>query len=428
MFKKLFLSLLILFSFSFKAKAKTCIDFTQGGLIPLILILEQEIRDALLKINIKINISYESIVETLSDEIWKSTVSINDALDENADLSQEEIEAGTLSIIDAINFLVDLEQVIKDRNLSKSGNIPRCTPGGPFEITESGYYALEGNTNCCLAIKASDVTLDLNDFTLFCTDDDVIKTSSLLKNIEIKNGKIKSDRTQNGIFVDNGCQLVSIENVTIFECDKGILFSGELNNEIENCVVKDCFIESSTTGVRLSFANKCLLQNCTVANCLVHGFYQSSSYYNVYEGCTALNISSLGGFLGWGFLSSNGKFNLFSQCKAFNMGSYGIQLLEEEQSKVVSCIFNRMGFVGIALTLATVRCIFESNELLNSDGYGILVSPGINAQNNLFIKNIAYKNAIANYEPAADIGNVYIYQGLNNRFPFLLDNLDVRDP
>jgi len=438
---KMFLIFLALFSFSFKAKAETCIDFTRDGIVPLIVLLEEKIQEDLLKINIKVNIANESIVETLSDAIWESTVSIIDALDEDSDRVQGDIEGSTLSIIDGINFLTDLEQLIKDRNLSKSGNIPRC-PGGPFEITESGYYALEDNTNCCIVIKSSDVTVDLNDFTLFCTDDFVIKVNPNLKNIEIKNGKIKSDGTQDGIFFNDACELVSIENVKIFACDSGITFSGALNSEIKDCIIKDCDIESCNTGARLVYSKKCIFENCNAFSCASRGFFQEDSSFNVYENCIALNTGDTPPDQR-GFASERGQKNLFVRCKAINTNGgfpVGFFMNNETGSKIVNCIANRSTgdapFVafGIVLGLASTGCVLEGNEVMNSSGLGIVVDQPV-AEDNLLVRNISYNNVI-NYFPkitdgAPYIHNIYDYDhdtALGPRSPNLLDNLDIAGP
>ena len=464
MFKKICLFVCVVCSFCLRAATKTCIDFTEGGVVPLIIILEKEIQETLASITVTVNIQNESIVDTLTDVIWKSTVSIIDALDEDADFIQGKVRESTLSIVDKIEDLSDIEQLIKDRNVSKSGNIVRCSPGIAFEITEPGYYALEDNTNCCIYIRSSDVTVDLNDFTLFCTDDDVIKTDSSLKNIEIKNGKIKSDGNHNGILINNSCELISIDRVSVFDCDCGITGSALKDLVVQECVMTDCLC-----GAQAEFSEKCVYKNSSTFSCANFGFKLNSCKHCAYDNCRAIATSNFDELSASGFYSDKGSKNLFLNCKVVgttgngsladtNTITTGIFLKNETGSKVFNCLVNRTVnirndatsiSVGILLLNQVSNCVIESNEVLNAEGgfgvgnatgAGILVLPSTSAasENNLFIKNITYNNSTINIGPTSAnipdpyIRNIYVYDhdgsSTGDISPKLLDNLDIVEP
>ena len=123
--------------------------------------------------------------------------------------------------------------------------------GENIVIEKSGSYHIIENITGTIKIKASDVIIHLNGFTLtkFAGSDYAIEIEHGLKNIVIKDGVIKGNGigvgTGAGIVLNSGTNFVRLENLTVSNFNKGIEFRGSSGGEIgccrvTNCMVSDC--------------------------------------------------------------------------------------------------------------------------------------------------------------------------------------------
>lgn len=453
MSKKMLLFQILLFCFN--AHAKLCVDFSTKSLLSLLSALQFNVNKSFEGIENDAGSGADSVIDVLSEVVWESTESILENIDENTEVLKGEVEHRTESVLDELQVLrgvVDgLDQLVIDRNLSKSGDF--ITTG--TTISSGGYYSLRGTTTGCITVAANDVILDLGGFTLYCETGPVITVNSSLKNIEIKNGKVKSNGSQDGIRVLNSCSLIMIENVKAYSCNVGINFNGVApGTVVKNSKIKNCDFYSCLLGSFLEYSREVIFQCCNTFNCLFGGFVQNDSSFNVYEKCNALHTS--GNVSVVGFSSSGGNGNLFSECVAIKTeginNAYGFQLLGESCSKIVNCVANMTKTTvgtsasGILLGAGTTACFLEGNETLNSNGDGISVAQAV-AEDNLLLKNVSYNNTTQNYFPRQQtyppssscvtnfqinppfIRNIYDYDHDGTCFastdPQRYDNLDV---
>jgi hypothetical protein len=171
--------------------------------------------------------------------------------------------------------------------------LPTVITSVPFNITAPGKYVL--NTNLTLApnsirailITCSDVTVDLNGYTLTGYGDTSYKgfaiqaygATGALSNITVKNGTLTSFRE--GILSASGNALVGsgmkdsvFRNITMSAIDIPIYEVGGTDNRFEDCTI----IQSANTTIGI------YLLNCT--DDVVSGNYfkllpTSSTYQNI---------------------------------------------------------------------------------------------------------------------------------------------------
>jgi len=313
-------------------------------------------------------------------------------------------------------------------------------PGAPLDICANtidtpGVYKIDESGSCCITIDADDVVIDLQGHTLICTTGPAIEILSGHKNILIKNGSIKGDGSDDGIFTGTGCELVRVEDISIYSCDNGISFNGSSGTEIKGCSAVNCAFDSCNKGVFAQHLIKSVFENCIASNCVESGFEQLNSDFNVYDKCKALKTGegSASSVDVSGFSSSAGRGNLYKECAAegtnkissdVGISVIGLSLLSTEtESKVVHCVINSTDLVGSGtahgiFTADTVSsCLIDSNKICNTTGgTGIVGDSG----KNVFIRNIGFNNDV-NFSP--EITNVFT-DGLSFD-PNLLDNISL---
>ena len=229
-----------------------------------------------------------------------------------------------------------------------SSSVVASCPGASGIISESGVYTLSITGTCCITIDADDVYLDLQGYTLNCTSTHAIQILADHKNIAIVNGSIKGDGADDGIYVNAGCELVRIEKVNIYSCNNGINFVGVSDSEIKSCKVVDCKFDTCQKGVLANYLIKSVFEYCQALNCVLSGFEQENSQFNVFNTCrafqTGVGASLLEGVSG--FSSSAGKGNLYTECLAEGTSKesgdvFGFSLLSTEtESKIINSISN----------------------------------------------------------------------------------------
>ena len=361
------------------------------------------------------NIELLSIESKLDDWIGPLTEIIDSKLDVFAD-----------------NFAVSntrLQNII----LSKGGII-----SGDTIITTDGYYTLTANINSCVTVDANDVIIDLGGFVLTCTAATaVINILQDHNNIQIMNGKLQGglgfENENDGLLVNEGCNLVNLSNLKTFSCNNGFNFEGVSDNNIENSKIQNCEFNTCNVGCRLNYTNNTLLQNSLAFGCHSIGFYLLGCFYNIFEKCQALEIKNVEEDPGAiGFFLLTGEGNVLKECfvegvTKIGLGvspiAYGIFFNNETKSKVIDCIVNSSSAIGGGdargiLLSGGQDCLVDSNKVCNTTGNGV----GISGQSsiNLFTRNLAYNND-TNY--SANI--VDVYTGGLTGSPDLLDNISL---
>ena len=423
---------------SYVDQLASCVDFVNGGEKELIRVLAKDAKETLEDVDIVVEVNAQSVIDTLIPVIWARAESIIDFSDNQAQILHDTIDESTQKVFDALDDLFGDIAVIANtiirHNLSKSGQFPVAN------IISDGYYALRGDTNLCFTIDADNVTIDLNDFTISCTGI-VITIAPGRKNIEIKNGKIKSFNQNLGITIGSNCELVSIEDVTIFDCGVGMEFKTQ---NIKGCTVKNCEFQNCVTCVFAQGLLKSVFKNCAMLNSKNNGFKLLEVSCCLFDNCKILSVGPGGTSNEIAIESNDGSKNIFSECVISGVeaeggkAAAGFLLRSEDNSKVVDCIINGVTSsalsIGVDLALNSGGCILENNEVLNVSG-PVNLSWAIRdsgfGEANLFIGNIAYNgiNTVNFLLPL--VANVYEYDhdGNSNPIggldPFNLDNISV---
>ncbi len=163
---------------------------------------------------------------------------------------------------------------------------PRIAISTTTTITASGSYYLTGNLAGSVMIQVSDVTLDLNGFTILNSSFGIGIGSGNLKNIALRNGSVVAPGSVTftgavtGAYSGAGgslgivaygrmagevsCQNIRIENITVRGFDRGIALSSaeEIDggrHVISNCIIRDF----GTYGI---IASQLLLRDTLIQN------------------------------------------------------------------------------------------------------------------------------------------------------------------
>jgi hypothetical protein len=161
-------------------------------------------------------------------------------------------------------------------------------PNG-YTITNPGYYTLcgsvgfSGTSTCVISIKSNNVTLDLNQHTLYQTNFGLnvtgICVSAALSNIVIKSGKI-SGMTGSGITVANGTEDFVVSDMTVRGCGgAGIAYSGTTGSKnLDITIDNSRFTNNGGNGGIFTFTEKVKITNSKFNdNFLVGASFTSSN-------------------------------------------------------------------------------------------------------------------------------------------------------
>jgi len=133
----------------------------------------------------------------------------------------------------------------------------------PHHITQPGSYYLTGNLSNesgSLYIESSDVTVDLNGFNIFSTDNRsaIRADNEALSQIVVRNGSVTGDGTGRGIFL-RGANM-RVEDVSLRNCKySGIAIQGG-NNLVTRCTVTEC----SGAGIISNSPGRMIVKACVV--------------------------------------------------------------------------------------------------------------------------------------------------------------------
>lgn len=235
--------------------------------------------------------------------------------------------------------------------------VPIEDPSGQlYIIDEPGNYQLVEDSTGQILIDTSDVWLNLNGYKLEHdnTDENIIEITESKTNIKIENGKLSNASgpgTGSGIFVQQGCTFVQIENMQIFDCGYAIRLDGQQDSEIKSCRIIGCDFISNTTGVSLYKSNNNVLSDCRSLNGLQTSYELLHSKVNCVTNCKSINTTSGGtNNSATAFMSDSGSSNMFKDCAAkktstdaweFCNKSYGFLLTgTEKKTKIINCVVN----------------------------------------------------------------------------------------
>ncbi len=233
--------------------------------------------------------------------------------------------------------------------------------GGLHLITAPGSYYLSTNIVgwsggvVAVKIQASNVSLDLNGFTLngngssFCG----IWLNAAVTNITIRNGSI-TGWGNSGIYADTGtaqCRFESLVLLSNIDCGIGG------GTPIVNCVVADCLAAGNTTyGIVVGTGSQ--LERSQALDNGGGGFFSEGMYTTVTK-CQSIGNGGVGINLGYGS-------GTVADCLAADNGSNGI--LVGYKASVINSSCEGNGSDGIT---ATMNCSIRNCTSDNNVGVGI---------------------------------------------------------
>ena len=287
-------------------------------------------------------------------------------------------------------------------------------------ITTSGSYCLANSINGTITVAASQVTLDLNGYTIYPEISSIgIDVLAQHKNFQIKNGFIVGGGggyNSAAIVVNDACSDFVISDVEIWGgLGDGIemlpSITGITNFAIKNCIVANVGLRGINCGDCSDFVlDNCTTQSCaqlssnwsnfTVAgsqnyilrNCIAqdsngecfHLIYSSSGYL---DNCTAENSR------GPAFDFSQAFNIIATNCVAQTGLSNGFYLSNNaSQCKITNCTAMNITGTGFNSSTGTNNLIQGCTALNNSDSgfYN-------NDSNNYFASNYALNNGLGNF-------------------------------
>jgi len=320
-----------------------------------------------------------------------------------------------------------------------------------------GKYQLTNNITSQIKTTTDNICLNLNCFTITSTfgTSEMIKIDSLLKNIYICGGILinTGDPSEggSGIFVDENCSNIQINNVQITGCGIGINLNGANTAETKECFITNCELIENRKGILMTETENSFVQNCHAISCVTSGFELVSSTYNKIISCNATNIANTeDNESSHGFIATDGQGNIFQQCTTKNIQNDGSSgglasgftlAGTETDSKIINCLVNTVtsnpsntyGFGYLLLgglvsgipdaTGSIIDCFLMENTACNCD-YGFAGY----FDESMPVKNIGYNNG-TNFQTTR-IANVHTYD-LSNYPPandaFVMDNISLAD-
>ncbi len=177
-------------------------------------------------------------------------------------------------------------------------------------ISTAGNYCLAQNTTGTITITASDVMLDLNNYTLTGT----VVVNSNLNHIKIRNGVVNGSGN-NGITINSGVTNLTIDEVTVKDSAVGIQF-----NTVQESTINRCKLLSNECGIEFSSADYNVIQDTIAYSNTQRAFSLISSTGNCIADCKAFN-TGFGNTTAFNnnvfsFVSDSGTENIFERCIA----------------------------------------------------------------------------------------------------------------
>lgn len=292
------------------------------------------------------------------------------------------------------------------------------TPGSAtsrFKITQPGSYYLTDHithTTTGIEIAASNVTIDLNGFTI-SGGTHAIESTISVAGIVVKNGFVKST-TSTGI--------------RLFSASKGLIEGVQLSNVsgsgfatggafvLRNCVASQsgsgfsaggactfdrCFADTCETGFGLDVS--CILTNCSATNCTDTGFESLSSGVRL-ENCTAVNCTNFGFKFTSGVTierctarTSGRGFDIGDNSTLTNSAALANIGQGARAGATCSVVSNTFRLNGAASDSAGLWIQGNGNRVENNEMTGNDWGLWVDGTDNIIIRNTARGNTAANY-------------------------------
>jgi len=264
-------------------------------------------------------------------------------------------------------------------------------------LTTSGLYVL-GKDIGSVEVESDDVVLDLNGYEVVSSGT-AITVKENQNNIVIKNGSARGNcdaKGDIGVLVEEGAELVLIQDMNIYGFEKGIFFEGISTNSIRSCYVKNTILHCNTKGAVLEHTLKSTFENTEALNCVEAGFDLSNSKFNYFYQCKALETKNGEEEAdAIGFSSTSGQANIFIECISngsektdgnfgYNATGFLFQGKTNEAGETKSEIYNCIASKSTVLTgSGNAYGIHLDMVLRDTNEYDVLANPIATAANPL---------------------------------------------
>jgi len=245
-----------------------------------------------------------------------------------------------------------------------------------YTIAKPGYYLLtetiisETRNGAIVVIASNDVILDLHGNTITQSSDvtnvDGIFINNNLTNIVIKHGTIRKT-TGNGVEVSSGCSNISLEDITVIECNRtGILFNGSAQALIKNSTLKECLV--SGTSSTTSHAIGLNLTYCTLFKIINSAFNTSKTTINTFNAYGFFGQNNSDVNLSNCVASGNQGETIATGFYAFNCTSLEFQnCIAQENNATDTAVSESYGFfMDNAKAVTLKNCHAAQNSAINT--------------------------------------------------------------
>ncbi len=267
------------------------------------------------------------------------------------------------------------------------------TPGSGtdlFRITQSGSYYLTSNIavpvgTTGIQIASSDVTLDLNGFTMGgggVPGGTTIASSAGTSNITVRNGHIEF--CNQGVMLSTSSSCIVVD-ISVRDCASSGILVGP-NSVVERCAVR------GSPFVGFSIDSGSTVTSCTATGCTNAGFFTSGAGVTL-TGCSAFDN------IGPGFLINGGR-NTVHNCTATTNRADGFRISSECFISGCTAARNGNGGDGAGILVIGNDVRIEGNNCTGNDR-GI----DVNSIGNFIARNTCSGNT-TNWDVVA--GNVIL--------------------
>ncbi len=231
---------------------------------------------------------------------------------------------------------------------------------GVITIATSGCYQLVQDITYPIVISANNVFLDLGLHTITRSvgTDNIITISSGVSTVSIVRGYIKNTDTVltggRGIYVGASCSKISLNDLSIMGCTKGVALVGANGLTVTGCVLSRLNLILNAVGISLTYADSTVLKECSAFYSTQSGFELNNCQGNCCEDCNALKTT--GTAIVVGFKSTGCTSNLFQRCVVertktsstiFGDKACGFLLTgTESKTEIIDCIVNETDVVS----------------------------------------------------------------------------------
>ena len=260
---------------------------------------------------------------------------------------------------------------------------------GPLTINSPGTYKLAYNIQGQIVIAASNVTLQLNNYSITGTTHGIV-VNNLAEHIEIENGAIGPITGANGIEIEAGCSDITIRNVHVHESDIGIHATSagaiitrdtvclSCTNEgirfdtCAKCGVMTCGLSGNDTGIRFASSSDSHVQDSAAIGNVTSGIVlDSSNRISCFNDKIMRNGETSTGN-SFGIVSNNGSKNLFIECLMD-----GTTTTSTTEGDIAAGI----ALIGSENNSSILRCTISNTSTSGagaSTAHGILLQPTLN--------------------------------------------------